>query len=139
MNNLQASFACSPWIPCFRWSSDLPVTCNEDQERYSICLAAEVDIRCAVDLKATLLDAVASRKEVRLELKRATELDVTAVQLLWAAVRALEQTGVALSLVGESREIMTRTAREMGLDFALAGSIDASANGDAAAIAEGAE
>lgn len=116
----------------------MPVICDEDQERFSIGLEAEVDIRCAAELKATLMDAIASRKEVQLDFERATDLDVTAVQLLWAAARAVEQTGVRFAFAGESRETLTRAAREMGLDFSPAGSIDTVAGRAAVATTESA-
>ena len=75
----------------------MPITCHEDQERFSLCLEGELDIRCAAELKGTLLDALASQKEVRLDFEQATDLDVTALQVLWAAGRAHEQVGVPLS------------------------------------------
>jgi len=117
----------------------LPVTGHEDQEKYSICLEAEVDIGCAAELKATLIEAVASRKEVRLNLEQVTGLDVTALQLLWAAARAAGQTGVPFSFTGEGRETLTRAAGEMGVDFALAAHSDAAAAQTAATSVEGAE
>lgn len=114
----------------------MPVTCDEDHEQYSICLQAEIDIRSAAELKATLLEAIASRKEVRIDLQRATEFDVTAVQLLWAAAREAERGGVPLSFAGQGSEALAHAASEMGLDSALRGSIEVAAVAAAGATAE---
>jgi anti-anti-sigma regulatory factor len=59
-------------------------------------LEGEVDIRAAVELKAILLAALVSRQELRVELAGVTTLDVTTLQLLWAAERAAAKAGTKL-------------------------------------------
>ena len=48
-------------------------------------LDGAIDISCAADLKASLLQALETGEEISISLTGTTELDVTAVQLLWAA------------------------------------------------------
>jgi anti-anti-sigma regulatory factor len=118
---------------------DLPITCDEDAERSLIRLEAEVDIGSVAELKATLTEAIVSRKQVRLDCERATGLDIAVLQLLWATAREVERTGGPFWVAGQSREILIGAAREVGLDFVLPGSVDAAANHAEAATAERAE
>jgi anti-anti-sigma regulatory factor len=50
-----------------------------------VVLEGTIDISSAGELKAVLLKALGSGKDVCISLDAATYLDVTAVQLLWAA------------------------------------------------------
>lgn len=97
----------------------MPITSDKTQERYIVRLEGDVDIGRAAELKAALMEAIASRKEVCLDLDGVTDLDVTAVQLLWAAAREMEGAGGSLSIAGQNIEVLTCAADEMGLDFAL--------------------
>src|SRR5277367_6160906 len=86
---------------------DLPITCDEEAERYLIRLEAEVDIGSMAELKATLTEAIVSRKQVRLDCERATDFDIAALQLLWVAAREVERTGVPFWIAEPSREMLT--------------------------------
>ena len=98
----------------------MPVTCDEGEQGYVIRLQGDVDISCSAELKATLLEALASPKAVRVDLGQATDFDVTAVQLLWAAAREAAQRGEPLSFAGDSG-MLARAAQEIGLEFAQRG------------------
>lgn len=113
----------------------MPITCDEDAERYLIRLEAEVDIGSVAELKATLTEAIVSRKEVRLDCERATDFDIAALQLLWAAGREVERTGVPFWIAEPSREILIGAAREVGLEFVLPSFVDAAADSVEAATA----
>ena len=63
----------------------MPVNLDQGEAQCVIHLEGEIDISSAAELKKLLLLALQSGKELRLDLERATELDVTALQLLWAA------------------------------------------------------
>lgn len=61
----------------------------------------DLDIECAGELKRLLIEGIARGKPLRLDLAQAGELDVTAMQLLWAGKCFAEKTGVALALAGD--------------------------------------
>jgi anti-anti-sigma factor len=63
-----------------------------------IRLEGTIDIAAAAEFKKSLLQSLGSGNEIRIALDGATDMDVTAVQLIWAARRAAEGTGLAFSL-----------------------------------------
>ena len=64
------------------------VTIDQSEALCLIRLEDDINITSAAELKKLLLEALASGRELRVDLERATELDVTALQLFWAAERA---------------------------------------------------
>jgi Anti-anti-sigma regulatory factor (antagonist of anti-sigma factor) len=68
-----------------------------------IRLDGEVGIVCAGELKKVLLEALASERDVLVDLQQASELDVTAMQLLWAAEREASKSGRRFFLAGKRR------------------------------------
>jgi anti-anti-sigma regulatory factor len=60
----------------------------------------EINIASAAELKKLLLEALASGKDLRLDLGGATEVDVTTLQLFWAAEREARRLGVGFTLLG---------------------------------------
>jgi anti-anti-sigma regulatory factor len=79
---------------------DVPATLEQDAELNLIRLEGAIDIGCAAELKRLLVQALDAGQPVRVSLEAATELDVTAVQLLWAAARQAKGAGVKFSLTG---------------------------------------
>jgi anti-anti-sigma regulatory factor len=77
-------------------------------------LEGEIGIADAARLKAVLLEALGPGAGARIALETATGLDVTAVQLLWAAERAAQATGVPIALEGTVPEKLRATLREAG-------------------------
>lgn len=61
-------------------------------------LAGALDISCAADLKALLVQALETGQEISISLAETTELDVTAVQLFWAAARDAEQRRIGFAV-----------------------------------------
>jgi len=96
------------------------VTLEQDEQRSLIRLEGSIDIGCAAELKALLVQAIQSgvqsgtqstcqstcqpSREVRVQQEAATDLDVTAAQLLWAAQREAKNAGVAFTFAGETPE-----------------------------------
>jgi anti-anti-sigma factor len=78
----------------------VPVTVEQSEGRCFIRLEGEVNITSAAEVKKLLLQALASGTELRVDLERATELDVTAMQLLWAAEREARASGKGFILTG---------------------------------------
>ena len=76
------------------------ITLEQSKKSSVIRLTGAIDIGLAAEFKRLLLQACGSGKAVRVALDGATELDVTALQLIWAARRAAEGAGVAFALSG---------------------------------------
>jgi anti-anti-sigma regulatory factor len=84
--------------------SVVSVTLDQTEELCFIHLEGEISITSATELKRLLIEALASGRELRVDLERATELDLTALQLLWAAERAAGGSGTGFMLVGSVPE-----------------------------------
>jgi ABC-type transporter Mla MlaB component len=81
----------------------VPLTLKQRDESSLLCLEGTVDIACAAELKALLIEGLSGAKPVRVSIEKAASLDVTAVQLLWAAARESRAAGVELTLDGPVR------------------------------------
>jgi anti-anti-sigma factor len=83
-------------------------------------LEGDVDISSSAELKDVMMAAIASRKELAIDLHLATDLDLTAVQLLWAARREAKDNGTVFALV-KVPAIFSRVLQDMGMEnFAAA-------------------
>ena len=82
----------------------MAVTLNKLDDTHSLLLTGNVDIAEAAELKCALMDAFASSLRIRIQLAGADSLDVTAVQLLQAAVTHAKSTGTDLMVQGPLRE-----------------------------------
>src|SRR5580698_2980326 len=80
--------------------SGMPITLNEDELRFLIRLEDEVNITVARELKNLLVQGLASGKDLCVDLERTTELDVTALQLVWAAGREARGAGTGFAITG---------------------------------------
>ncbi|HVT99410.1 MAG TPA: STAS domain-containing protein [Acidobacteriaceae bacterium] len=106
----------------------MPVLFDRGTEPPVIRLEGEVDISQAAELKRVLLEALQAKGGMAIAMETATSMDVTAVQLLWAAEREARRAGVSLALRGAVPEALCATAREAGLErFPLSGEAGASA------------
>jgi anti-anti-sigma factor len=91
----------------------LPITLNEEQTRCVVRLQGDVDPADSGQLKRALVEAIAAHKELRVELAEVTDLDVTAVQLLWAAKHAAEQANTQWTAEGIPEPVLL-ALRETG-------------------------
>jgi anti-anti-sigma factor len=82
-----------------------------------IHLEGAIDIASAAELKEALLKALEGGGEVRVSLDKLTGLDVTAVELLWAAGREAKKAGAAFSLVGQAPGEVLAALADAGLDL----------------------
>lgn len=96
------------------------VTLKQSKKSSVIRLDGAIDIASAVEFKKLLLQALGSGKEIRVALDGATDMDVTAVQLIWAARRASERVGVAFTLSGALQEQVSSALGSAGLQQFLA-------------------
>ena len=89
----------------------------EQSENSSVLrLDGVIDISCAAELKTLLLKSLSSGGEIRIALDGVTELDVTAVQLLWAAEREAARAAVAFALSGPMQEPVLSGLRLTGFE-----------------------
>jgi anti-anti-sigma regulatory factor len=79
------------------YGQDVPAAPGENGEQTLIRLEGVVDVGRAAELKELLMSAFNSGRAMSVSLKDVTDLDITAVQLLWAALGEAERTGVRVS------------------------------------------
>jgi anti-anti-sigma factor len=91
------------------------IALDENGAQAVIGLDGAVDISSAAELKTLLQQALNSGKAVRVSLDKATDLDVTAVQLLWAAEREASKSGVDFSFAGPAPVEVCTALSEAGL------------------------
>ncbi|HUB51254.1 MAG TPA: STAS domain-containing protein [Terracidiphilus sp.] len=88
------------------------MTLRQADDSSLIELEGVIDIACAQELKAALVEAIDKGRKVSVVAEANTEMDVTAMQLLWAAQQAANEKGVALtfpeSLSAAIEELSTR-------------------------------
>jgi anti-anti-sigma factor len=94
----------------------LSIQCEADESTCVLRLADEVDINSSVELKQSLVDAIASGKELHLDLQAGPSLDITAIQLLWAARHEIEQRGSNFVIAGDVPEIITSALQDAGIE-----------------------
>jgi anti-anti-sigma factor len=94
----------------------MAVTLEQNEAQCVIRLEGEIGIASAAELKKLLLQALTSGGELRVDLERATEMDVTAWQLLWAVEREARGSGVGFALAGRVPEEISAAVREAGFD-----------------------
>jgi anti-anti-sigma regulatory factor len=79
-----------------------------------IKLEGAVNLASAEELKSLLLEGLVSGRDVHLDLERAEEIDVTVLQLLWAAGREADCKGARMVI--RVSEAAAAAAREVGFD-----------------------
>lgn len=93
----------------------MPLSLDQSNSPSLIGLEGEINIRCAAELKELLLQALAREGALHVDLSAATEVDITALQLLWAAQREALQSGREFLLTGTISEIIAAAMDRSGL------------------------
>ena len=93
----------------------MPATVEEREYSSLVRLEGAIDIASAAEMKRLLINALALNKEVRLMMESATELDITALQALYAAERDATKTGILFTLEGSVPEGISVAMAEAGL------------------------
>jgi len=94
---------------------------EQREDSSTIRLEGAIDIGLAGELRAALLTALTSGGELRIALGGATDLDVTAMQLLWAARRMADASNVRFAFEGPAQERVTAALALAGMEkFAAA-------------------
>jgi anti-anti-sigma regulatory factor len=94
----------------------MAVNLEQSAKLYLIRLEGEIKIASAAGLRTLLLQALASGKELRFDMEQATELDVTALQLLWATGREARRSGTGCTLRGRVPEDILSAAIAAGFE-----------------------
>jgi anti-anti-sigma regulatory factor len=94
----------------------VPVTLGQKDALAFIQLEGAVDISCAAELKELLIERLRTGKAVCVSLESTTVLDVTAVQLLWAAAREAQRVNVEFGYKGQAPEAVRRALAEAGIE-----------------------
>ena len=92
----------------------MPVTMERQEDHALIRLEGECNVTSVAELKTILLEGLASGKDLRLDLERVEEIDITVMQLLWAAGRAAERMGAGVEI--RVSEAAGRAARDAGFE-----------------------
>lgn len=92
------------------------MTFERADEQSVIRLEGAIDIAQAAELKSLLLDAIKREKPIRLALEGVTHLDITGVQLLWAAEREARLAGLNMRCESEVPEPVRAALKGAGLD-----------------------
>jgi len=98
----------------------VPVTLEQDAELNLIRLEGAIEIGCAAEFKKLLVQALESGRPMRVSLEAATDLDVTSVQLLWAAARQGKAAGVGFFVAEPAPKRIWAALGEAGLQQFLA-------------------
>lgn len=77
-------------------------------------MEGEFGVTCAAELKSLLLERLASEKALQVDLGRAEEIDITLLQLLWAAGR--EAAWKDAGIVSSVSDAAASAARDAGFD-----------------------
>jgi anti-anti-sigma factor len=94
----------------------MPVSCDEGETLSLIHLQGDVSISSAAEFKQVLLRALAHGKAIDIDLACVTEIDITALQLLWAAEREAKGAGIGFSLVGQRPEHVSTALAVAGFE-----------------------
>lgn len=81
-----------------------------------IRLEGDVNIGAAIEMKGLLLQALSSGKELHIRLDNATDMDVTALQLLYAAQQDATKSGIRFTLDGRVTEVISAASANAGFE-----------------------
>ena len=81
-----------------------------------IRLEGELSLSCATELKRLLLEWFAGGKDLELDLEHAEEIDITIMQLLWAAARDAARAGRRTA--GRASAAVCAAVRDAGFHLA---------------------
>ena len=94
----------------------MSIEIEQSESRSLIQLSDSITLGSAAELHRVLVDALGSSPSVAIDLERASELDVAAIQLLYAAWQAAKKSSVPLTLEGAVPAAVKNAFLEAGLD-----------------------
>ena len=90
------------------------MTVENDETRWILRLEGDCGLAAAAELKALLLEGLASGKSLEVDFRAAEEIDVTVLQLLWAARREAERKNRVL--VTQAPQAILQLALDAGFE-----------------------
>ena len=93
----------------------MPVTLESQESHSLLRLEGEFNIASAAELKQALLDGLAAGTDLHVDLEQLANLDITAMQLFWAAGKEAARNGV--KFVVPVTEAAAQAAREAGFEL----------------------
>jgi anti-anti-sigma regulatory factor len=90
------------------------ISLTESSAGNLVTLDGSIEISSAAELKTLLLQALSSGKDTSVSLGEATYLDVTAVQLLWAARQQAQRSGVGFEFSSPPSELVSNALADAG-------------------------
>ena len=88
---------------------------EENSTGIVVRLEGAIDISSAAELKTHLVKGLGAGKELSVSVDHATYLDVTAIQLLWAAGKQAQQSRTRFSLSGHLNEPISTLLADAGI------------------------
>jgi anti-anti-sigma regulatory factor len=79
----------------------MPLSIQQSDGISLIYIEGAITISSASELKLVILQGLALRQKLTFDLQNATELDITALQLLWTTEREAEIAGLPATITGQ--------------------------------------
>ena len=92
------------------------ITLEQREQESVLHLEESIDIAVAAEFRHMLREVLKGGKAVKIALDESAELDVTAVQLLWAAEREARALHLSYTLEGGVPEAISVTLKAAGFD-----------------------
>ena len=92
----------------------MPIAVAQNESHRSIRLEGWITIECSGELKSLLVDWAATGKNLEVDLEGAEQIDLSILQLLWAAEREAAERG--LGIISRPSQAATAAARDVGFD-----------------------
>jgi anti-anti-sigma regulatory factor len=90
-------------------------TLHVSDERCVVRIEGDSDINGSEELKSLLIEALSKGREFCLDMTQASNLDITAIQLCWAAARDARKQGMAVTVSGSLPDPLRRTVIDGGM------------------------
>ena len=94
----------------------MAITVEQRKDASAIRLEGAIDIALAAGLKSTLIEALKTGNAVLVALDANADLDVAAIQLLWAAEREAKAAGARFTLDGEVPAGVSASLKDAGFE-----------------------
>ena len=92
----------------------MAVTMERQESQSVIRLEGDFTLTSAEELKNLLLQGLASGNDLRLDLEQAEAIDITVMQLLWAAGREADRKGTGMAI--QMSDAAATAARDAGFE-----------------------
>ena len=92
----------------------MPLILERHESHSLIRLEGEFTATSAAELKTILIEGLAAGKDLRLNFERQREVDITVMQLLWAAGSEAARSGVSIQILAS--DAIGSAARNAGFE-----------------------